>query len=204
MIDNRTTHLNLPLPAGANFLSEDVERLRASLVALDAAVHLKAEAADINAALAALVDSAPAALDSLREFAAAINNDPSFGTHVAQQIAEMAAILTAVQNTVGLKANQNALDALKRSVAAFSIAPLNTADHYVERFQVMPASDYIVAGVMEFAPDAVLQIAEMQSADEVVEVVAADATVAGNAIAFGTVPVRSGATLTVAGNFQII
>lgn len=38
-VDNRTQHLNLPLPDPANKLSEDVLRLVASLNTLDAQIH---------------------------------------------------------------------------------------------------------------------------------------------------------------------
>ncbi|MCP9785402.1 hypothetical protein [Cyanobium sp. N5-Cardenillas] len=41
-IDNRTTNLNLPLPAGPNLLSVDVLRLRQALEAIDAAVAARA------------------------------------------------------------------------------------------------------------------------------------------------------------------
>ena len=41
-IDNRTTNLNLPLPAGPNLLSVDVLRLREALEAIDAAVSARA------------------------------------------------------------------------------------------------------------------------------------------------------------------
>ncbi|QNJ57342.1 hypothetical protein Dolphis_35 [Pseudomonas phage Dolphis] len=38
MIDDRTEHLDLPLPHVDNDLSFDVERIRAALVAIDAAI----------------------------------------------------------------------------------------------------------------------------------------------------------------------
>lgn len=41
-VDDRTTNLNLAKPAAENLLSEDVERLRAALDAIDAAIQLRA------------------------------------------------------------------------------------------------------------------------------------------------------------------
>lgn len=38
MIDERTTHLNLPLPHAENLLEDDVQRIRQALTGLDAAV----------------------------------------------------------------------------------------------------------------------------------------------------------------------
>jgi hypothetical protein len=42
--------------------------------------------ADVNAAIAALVDSAPETLDTLNELAAALGDDPNFATNIATQI----------------------------------------------------------------------------------------------------------------------
>ena len=58
---------------------------------------------DVADAVAALVDSSPAALDTLNELAAALGDDPNFATTVATQI--------------GKKADQTALNATNASVA---------------------------------------------------------------------------------------
>lgn len=52
MFDHRTPHLDLPLPSAGNKLSEDLPRLSEALLKLDASVHQKAAAADVDAALA--------------------------------------------------------------------------------------------------------------------------------------------------------
>lgn len=88
MIDNRTTHFNLPLPNAANLMkTEDVPRLIAALQAIDAAIYGRATAADIDAAINALVDGAPAALDTLNELAAALNDDASFAASMTTALA---------------------------------------------------------------------------------------------------------------------
>jgi hypothetical protein len=43
---------------------------------------------EISSAVSALVDSAPATLDTLNELAAALNDDPSFATTISNQIGE--------------------------------------------------------------------------------------------------------------------
>ena len=88
MIDQTTANLGLPLPAASNDLSDDILRLRQAFTMLDAAVASKASTAQLNAALAAVVDSAPAAMDTIRELAAAIQNDPNYAANVAIQIAQ--------------------------------------------------------------------------------------------------------------------
>lgn len=39
MVDERTSHFNLPLPHSDNLLSEDVERIRQAMSEIDAALH---------------------------------------------------------------------------------------------------------------------------------------------------------------------
>jgi len=48
----------------------------------------KATQGDINNAISQLVDSAPAALDTLRELAEALGNDPNFATTVTNMLAQ--------------------------------------------------------------------------------------------------------------------
>lgn len=85
--DNRTSFLGLPLPAATNDLSDDVERLIQAFTALDLAVHARATRAEVEAAVAALVNASPAALDTLNELAQALGNDPNFASTVMAAIA---------------------------------------------------------------------------------------------------------------------
>lgn len=85
--DNRTEFLDLPLPAATNDLADDVERLIQTIVALDTAVYGRATHAEVAAAVSALVNSSPAALDTLNELAQALGNDPSFASTVTAAIA---------------------------------------------------------------------------------------------------------------------
>lgn len=100
MINDLTPSLNLPLPHPQNNLADDVTRLRNALIALDTAVAAKADQAEINASLAALVDAAPASMDSLRELAAALGNDPDYAAHVAATITSIQTSLTSIQTTL--------------------------------------------------------------------------------------------------------
>lgn len=75
MIDDRTQHLNLPLPSADNYIHDDVARLRDALVSIDAAINSKAAMADIQSALANinnLLSSSDPNLDSVLEIVAAI------------------------------------------------------------------------------------------------------------------------------------
>ena len=87
MIEQTTPALGLQLPHPANELAADVVRLRAALNALDTIVSQKFGAAETSAAIAAVVDSAPGALDTLNELAAALGDDPQFATTVLNAIA---------------------------------------------------------------------------------------------------------------------
>ena len=60
MIDDRTSHLNLPLPHAENLLIDDVPRLRSALSGLDAAIA--AQTASVDAAIAAQTASVDAAI----------------------------------------------------------------------------------------------------------------------------------------------
>lgn len=77
-IDDRTTTRNYPKPAAANLLSGDVGRLRDALDAIDADMAARATTAALDAAIAALKGSAPAALDTLGELATSLGGDPDF------------------------------------------------------------------------------------------------------------------------------
>lgn len=67
MTDDRTTHVDLPLPHVDNLLSEDVERLRAAITGIDAKF----------AALDTLLASDDINLDTLQELVGAIKGDAS-------------------------------------------------------------------------------------------------------------------------------
>lgn len=58
---------------------------------LQNALDSKATPADIQAAVAALIASSPAALDTLNELAAALGNDPNFATTITNALAAKAA-----------------------------------------------------------------------------------------------------------------
>lgn len=89
-IDDRTINLNLALPHEDNALSDDVNRLRSALNALDTAVFARpavaAVEAIVDAAIAELVAGSSAALDTLQELAAAIGNDANYAATVTAAI----------------------------------------------------------------------------------------------------------------------
>lgn len=108
-ISESTPLMGLRLPVMGNPLSHDLDCLRDSLLVLDAAVHSKVTNADIIAAIAALTDTAPATLDTLRELADAIGNDPDFAANIASQVASMLAAIQAIQTALpGKMPNQAA------------------------------------------------------------------------------------------------
>ena len=116
-MDERTVHLNLPLPHPEHMLSEDVLRLREALTTLDGAVADKAAASDVlsllgqeasaretadqdqqqalaslqaavQSALAGVLGQPPASLDTLEKLAAALGNDPAFSITLSAQLAD--------------------------------------------------------------------------------------------------------------------
>lgn len=101
-----TANLALPLPHVDNALEYDVARLRSALTAIDAAVFGKATPADITAAINAVLDGAPAALDTLNELAAAIADDASYAASITSALAGKAATVHthAISDVVGLVA----------------------------------------------------------------------------------------------------
>ena len=114
-MDDRTDHLDLPLPHPEHLMIEDVLRLREALTTLDGAVADKAasdvlsllgqeastrETADqdqqqalaslqaaVQSALAGVLGQPPASLDTLEKLAAALGNDPAFSATVSAQLA---------------------------------------------------------------------------------------------------------------------
>lgn len=111
MITETTPLLGLPLPVPGNELDEDVLHLRAALAMLDEIVASKAGDAEIQAALAAIVDTAPEAMDSLRELAQSLGNNPDFAGYVAAQIATINLALASLNTAVGTKADAAATTA---------------------------------------------------------------------------------------------
>lgn len=105
-VDNRTANLNLPLPNPGNDLYEDVLRIIAAFQLIDAEVPTKvATQADIASAVAALVDSAPGALNTLNELAAALGNDANFASTLTASLALKA---NQADTTASLSAKQDA------------------------------------------------------------------------------------------------
>jgi hypothetical protein len=93
MIDNRTPHLDLPLPDPNNLMrSQDVPRLIQALQAIDAAIADRATLADLSMAIDTLIDGAPDALNTLKEIADAINDDKNFAATMMAQLALKASI----------------------------------------------------------------------------------------------------------------
>lgn len=93
VINNRTPNLSLALPHQDNELKDDVARLREALGSLDTIVFGKATPADITAAIAALLNGAPAALDTLKELADAIADDANFAATMTTALAGKAALV---------------------------------------------------------------------------------------------------------------
>jgi phage-related tail fiber protein len=115
--DNRSDHQNYPLPNARNNMRDDVARIIAALIAIDGDMFARASkdsptftgtpkapspaagdksdlipntswvAASIASAVANLVASSPGTLDTLKELADALGDDPNFATTVATQIA---------------------------------------------------------------------------------------------------------------------
>lgn len=89
--DTRTSNRSYKLPYASNLLADDVLRLREALIAIDADVEARPDTtavqALVDAAVAALVASAPATLDTLNELAAALGDDPNFATTVTNALA---------------------------------------------------------------------------------------------------------------------
>lgn len=91
MIDNKTANFAIPLPDGSNALEDDVLRLIGALTLIDTLIAGRPTTSAMNTAIsnavAGLVNSAPAALDTLKELAAALGNDPNFATTLTNALA---------------------------------------------------------------------------------------------------------------------
>lgn len=96
VIDDRTPHLNLPLPNASNFLSEDVPRLREAITAIDTKFGL----------LDTLLQSDDATLDAVQELVNAIKADRTnitaltSGKADASTVTALAGRVTSLENSV--------------------------------------------------------------------------------------------------------
>lgn len=138
MIEQTTPALGLQLPHPANELAADVVRVRAALNALDAIVSQKFGAAEVSAAIAAAVDSAPGALDTLNELAAALGDDPQFATTVLNAIAAVradsmpvdrqasATVLGGIKIGAGLSIDENGVASVVKQLEYDDRAQLRT------------------------------------------------------------------------------
>ncbi len=95
-IDQRTALLGLLLPHLENDQRDDVPRLRNALGVLDQLVADRVTQAQLVAAVAALVGSSPAALDTLQELADALDKDPHFATTMTNKLAALQAAIAAI------------------------------------------------------------------------------------------------------------
>ena len=86
VIDQKTAANGLPLPHPQNELSDDVARIRDALIAVDALLASKANSTDVAAEFERLIGSAPGALDTLKELADALSNNPEFSAYVSAEI----------------------------------------------------------------------------------------------------------------------
>ena len=113
--DDRTTNLQLKKPHPTNLLADDVVRLRETLDIIDAALNDRPESSSVtteittavNAAVADLVNSAPAALDTLNELAAALGNDGNYAATVTAELSTLSANIAAA-NTAAAAAQTTA------------------------------------------------------------------------------------------------
>ena len=95
-IDNTTANFAWQLPDSSNALSYDVLRIINALNAIDADVALRPTTTVVDSkiatAIANLVDTSPATLDTLNELAAALGDDPNFSTTMTNAIAAKLAL----------------------------------------------------------------------------------------------------------------
>ncbi len=110
-----------------------------------------------------LVDGAPGLLDTLNELAAAIGDDESFATSIANQIAGLSGDITALQNASGLD-----LDAEESA----RIAADNALDG---RLDILEGADTVVGSVAKALKDAKAYTDSEVSAEESARVAADDA-----------------------------
>lgn len=89
-VNETTTSRGYQKPHPTNTLANDVQRLRTALDAIDADVAARPTSAEvttaINNAIAALINNAPEALNTLDELAAALGDDANFAASVTNQL----------------------------------------------------------------------------------------------------------------------
>jgi hypothetical protein len=195
MINERTTYLNLPLPSPLNYILDDVVRLRDALVALDTAVNSKASAADLSAAIAAVVGGAPAVLDTIKELATAIGNDPTFSADILTQIAALQSSVSTLNASIGTKADASATQ-------GYTIGDSTATGHLVRGNEIVK-NNFTVSGNWELMPDAILTVLDIDTTTTAAGVFEVDTTITGNRLVVEQLFVRSSATLTVQDTVQI-
>ncbi len=105
--DDRTTNFQLKKPHPTNLLADDVVRLREALDIIDTALNARPSSSTVtteittavNAAVAALVNSAPAALNTLDELAAALGDDANYAATVTTQLSTLSTNVATAQST---------------------------------------------------------------------------------------------------------
>ena len=99
VIDDRTPHLNLPLPNASNFLSEDVPRLREAITAIDTKFGL----------LDTLLQSDDATLDAVQELVNAIKADRTNITALTSRVTSLENSVE-VEESITLTSGQTVVD----------------------------------------------------------------------------------------------
>lgn len=176
-VNNTTTNFNWQLPDAANTLDYDVLRIVSALQGVDAVVAARAPLASpaltgtpsaptpaggtnttqiattafVQAAVAALVNASPAALDTLNELAAALGNDANFAATV----------------TAALAAKQP-LDATLTALAAYASNGLvvqTAADTFAGRSIAVGSAKLTVTNADGVAGDPTLNVGALAASD---------------------------------------
>jgi len=128
--DTRTTSQNYPKPYPSNLLGEDVVRLREALDAIDTDMAARPLTAAVqglvDAAVAALVDGAPGALDTLNELAAALGDSSNFSTTVTTALAARLELAGGTM-TGDLTLNSNPTDPLHAATKLYTDTAVGSA-----------------------------------------------------------------------------
>lgn len=124
-----TTGRAYPLPYPSNLLADDVQRLRDALQAIDNDIVARPTNTTVQGvvdqAIANLVQSAPAALDTLNELAAALGDDANFAASVNNGLATLttsAAAALAAAQAAQASADAAAADANSKASLGLAIA----------------------------------------------------------------------------------
>ena len=117
------------------------------------------DSASALAAINAVIDAAPAALNTLNELAAAINDDPSFFTTMATNLSNHEADTTNVHgiaNTALLATTANVATAKSEAIsAAASAADTKVSDHNLETTNVHGILDTADLATQDYVTDAI-------------------------------------------------